>query len=207
LRRQKLIIMVNNIIKGLLAVVIIILVYLVYDSVMRPVRFNKEVTKRNTAVIQNLKDIRSVQLSYKNINNCYMGSFDTLIDFLKNGEIAVVKMVPDPEDTTFTKTIRDTLGFIPVVDSLFGKRHGFDPDHLKFVPFTKNEMFEMEADIIEKGGVDVNVIEVKVPYKKYLDGLNEQMVINLIASKEQLEKYPGLKLGSLEEPSTDGNWE
>ena len=207
MRRQKLIIMVNNIIKGLLAVVIIILVYLVYDSVMRPVRFNKEVTKRNAAVIQNLKDIRSVQLSYKNINNCYMGSFDTLIDFLKNGKIAVVKMVPDPEDTTFTKTIRDTLGFIPVVDSLFGKRHGFDPDHLKFVPFTKNEMFEMEADVIEKGGVNVNVIEVKVPYRKYLDGLNEQMVINLIASKEQLEKYPGLKLGSLEEPSTDGNWE
>jgi len=199
--------MVNNIIKGLLAVVIIILVYLIYDSVMRPVRFNKEVTKRNAAVIQNLKDIRSVQLSYKNINNCYMGSFDTLIDFLKNGEIAVVKMVPDPEDTTFTKTIRDTLGFIPVIDSLFSKRQGFDPDRLKFVPFTNNEIFTMEADVIEKGGVDVNVFEAKTPYKTFLAGLNEQMVINLIASKEQLEKYPGLFVGSMVEPSTDGNWE
>ena len=207
MRRQNLIIMVNNIIKGLLAVVIIILVYLIYDSVMRPVRFNKEVTKRNAAVIQNLKDIRSVQLSYKNINNCYMGSFDTLIDFLKNGEIAVVKMVPDPEDTTFTKTIRDTLGFIPVIDSLFSKRQGFDPDRLKFVPFTNNEIFTMEADVIEKGGVDVNVFEAKTPYKTFLAGLNEQMVINLIASKEQLEKYPGLFVGSMVEPSTDGNWE
>ena len=136
-----------------------------------------------------------------------MGSFDTLIDFLKNGEIAVVKIVPDPEDTTFTKTIRDTLGFIPVVDSLFSKRQGFDPDRLKFVPFTNNEIFTLEADIIEKGGVDVNVFEAKVPYKTFLEGLNEQMVVNLIASKEQLEKYPGLFVGSMVEPSTDGNWE
>jgi len=207
LRREKLIIMVNNIIKVLLLVVIIVLAYLVYDSVMRPVRFNKEVSKRNVAVIQNLKDIRAVQLSYKSINNNYAGSFDTLMDFLKNGEIAVVKMVPDPEDTTFTKTIRDTLGFIPVIDSLFGRRKGFDSNQLNLIPFTDNEIFTMDADVIEKGGVDVNVFEVKVHYKIYLSGLNEQMVINLIASREQIEKYPGLKVGSMEEPSTDGNWE
>lgn len=199
--------MVNNIIKILLLVVILVLAYLVYESIMRPVRFNQEVTKRSDAVIQNLKDIRSAQLAYKNIYNKYTGSFDTLLDFLKTGEIPVVKMIPDPEDTTFTKTINDTLGYIPVVDSLFGKRHEFNIDHLKFIPYTDNEPFEMEAGVIEKGGVDVNVFEVKVPYKHFLAGLNEQMVVNLVASKEQIEKYPGLKVGSMEEASTDGNWE
>lgn len=199
--------MVNNIIKVLLLVVIFVLAYLVYESVMRPVRFNQEVTKRSDAVIQNLKDIRSAQMAYKNINNNYTGSFDTLLDFLRNGEIPVVKMVPDPEDTTFTKTITDTLGYIPVIDSLFGRRHNFDVNHLKYIPFTDNEPFEMEAGIIEKGGVNVNVFEVKVHYKKFLEGLNQQMVINLVAAKEQIEKYPGLKVGSMEEASTDGNWE
>lgn len=199
--------MTHNIIKGLLLVVIIVLVYLVYDSVMRPVRFNQQVDKRNTAVIQNLKDIRSAQMSYKNIHRNYTGSFDTLLDFLRNGEIPVVKMVPDPTDTTFSKTIFDTLGYIPVIDSLFGKRLDFEVEQLKFVPFTENKVFAMEAGIVEKGGVDVNVFEVKIPYRIYLDGLNEQMVINLIAAKEQIEKYPGLQVGSLVEASTDGNWE
>ncbi len=199
--------MVNNVIKILLLVVIIVLAYLVYESVMRPVRFNQEVTKRSDAVIQNLKDIRSAQLAYKNIHNNYTGSFDTLLGFLREGEIPVVKMVPDPEDTTFTKTITDTLGYIPVIDSLFGKRHDFDVNHLKYIPFTENEVFDMEAGIIEKGGVDVNVFEVKVHYKAFLAGLNEQMVINLVAAREQIEKYPGLKVGSMEEASTDGNWE
>jgi hypothetical protein len=199
--------MVNNIIKILLLVVILVLVYLVYDSVMRPVRFNKEVTKRSDAVIQNLKDIRSAQMAYKNINNNYTGSFDTLLDFLRNGEIPVVKMVPDPEDTTFSKTITDTLGYIPVIDSLFGNRHDFDVNHLKLIPFTDNEEFGMEAGIIEKGGVEVNVFEVKVHYKVFLAGMNQQMVVNLIAAREQIEKYPGLKVGSMEEASTDGNWE
>lgn len=199
--------MVNNVIKILLLVVILVLVYLVYESVMRPVRFNQEVDKRSSAVIQNLKDIRTAQMTYKNIYNNYTGSFDTLLDFLRNGEIPVVKMVPDPTDTTFSKTIFDTLGYIPVIDSLFGKRHDFDLEHLKYIPFTDNEIFDMEAGIIEKGGVDVNVFEVQVHYKVFLKGLNEQMVVNLIASKEQIERYPGLKVGSLAEASTDGNWE
>ena len=199
--------MVNNIIKVLLLVVIIVLAYLVYESVMRPVRFNQEVEKRSAAVIQNLKDIRSAQMAFKNSYAKYTGSFDTLVDFLKNGEIAVVKMVPDPEDTTFTKTITDTLGYIAVIDSLFGKRHEFDVNQLKYIPFTDNEVFGMEAGISEKGGVDVNVFEVKVHYRTFLEGLNRQMVVNLIAAREQIEKYPGLKVGSMEEASTDGNWE
>ena len=44
--------MVNNIIKVLLLVVIVILAYLVFESVMKPVRFNKAVGTRSKAVIQ-----------------------------------------------------------------------------------------------------------------------------------------------------------
>lgn len=199
--------MVQNIIKVLLLVVIIVLAYLVVESVMRPVRFNKSVDQRSAAVIQNLKDIRSAQMTYKTINGHYMADFDTLIDFLKNGEIPVVKMVPDPEDTTFSKTIRDTIGFIPVIDSLFHSRQNFTVENLKFVPFTENDQFKMAAGVIEKGGVEVNVFEAAVFYNELLKGLNEQMVANLIASKEQIEKFPGLRVGSMTEASTDGNWE
>ena len=199
--------MVNNIIKVVLLVIIVVLAYLVFESVMRPVRFNQQVEKRSDAVIQNLVDIRTAQLAYKNIYGKYTASFDTLIGFLENGKIPVVKMIPDPTDTTFTKTIRDTIGFIPVKDSLFNNRPGYNIDNLKYVPFTDHKQFKMDAGVIEKGGVDVNVFEVSVPYDVLLKGLNDQMVVNLIAAKEQIERYPGLKVGSMVEASTDGNWE
>ncbi len=199
--------MVNNIIKVLLFVVIIVLAYFVVESVMKPVRFNKEVTKRSDAVIQNLKDIRVAQMTFKNIHSKYSGSFDTLIDFLRNGEIPVVKILPDLTDTLGIRKIRDTIGYIPVSDSLFGKRAGYDVELLRYVPFTDNVLFELEAGIIEKGGVDVNVFEAKAHFDTFLGELNEQSVVNLIAGKEQIEKYPGLKVGSMLEASTDGNWE
>ena len=199
--------MVNNIIKVLLLVVIVVLAYLVFESVMKPVRFNKSVGTRSKAVIQNLIDIRASEMAYKIINGRYTSSFDTLVDFLKNGEIPVIKMVPDPDDTTFTKTIRDTLRYIPVIDSLFGKRMDFKINNFKYIPFSKNEMFDLDAGVIEKGGVDVNVFEAHAHYNIILNGMNEQMVDNLIAGKEQIERYPGLKVGSMTEASTDGNWE
>ena len=199
--------MVNNIIKIVLLVIIIVLAYLVFESVMGPVRFKKNVDRRSKAVIQNLVDIRTSQMTYKNIYGKYTSSFDTLIDFLVTGEIPVVKIIPDPEDTTFTKTIRDTIGYIPVKDSLFSKRANFDITNIKYIPFTNNELFTMDAGVIEKGGVDVNVFEASSHYELILHGLDEQMVINLIAAREQIEKYPGIKVGSMTEASTDGNWE
>ncbi len=199
--------MTNNIVKIVLVVVIIALVYFVYESIMKPVRFNKAVETRNSEVVQNLIDIRMAQVTYKAIHGKFTGSFDTLIGFLKNGEIPVIKIIPDPTDTTFTRTIRDTLGYIPVIDSLFKGRSGFKVDDIKFIPYTTKDVFKMEAGIIDKGGVKVNVFEASALYSVYLKGLDNQGVINLIATKEQLERFPGLKVGSMTEATTDGNWE
>ncbi|RLD62164.1 MAG: hypothetical protein DRJ05_01030 [Bacteroidetes bacterium] len=199
--------MVNNLIKVALLIVIVVLAYFVVESILGPVRFNKEVATRNVEVIQNLRDIRTAEMAYKAMNGKYTADFDTLVDFLKFGEIPMVKMTPDPDDTTNTLTIRDTIGYIPVIDSLFGNRQGYNVNNLRYIPFTNNISFELDANQIEKGGVDVNVFEATASYKEYLKGLDDQMVLNLIASKEQIEKYPGLKVGSMVEASTDGNWE
>ncbi|MDX9905618.1 MAG: hypothetical protein RBS55_03425, partial [Bacteroidales bacterium] len=63
------------------------------------------------------------------------------------------------------------------------------------------------ASEIDRSGIKVGVYEIKAHYSTFLKGLDRQLVINLIKSKEDIEKYPGLKIGSMEEPSTDGNWE
>ena len=194
-------------IKIVLLIIIIFLVYLVYESIMTPLRFSESVSKREKVVIENLKDIRNSQQFYKQLNGKYIGDFDTLIEFLKTSEIPIVKKIPDPSDTTFTLTINDTVGYVKVADSLFRYRTNFHPDSLKFIPFSRGEVFALNAGEITRGGLHVNVFESKAHYKQFLKGLDPQLGINLIKEKKDIDRYPGLKVGSMQEPSTDGNWE
>lgn len=189
-----------------LFIVIVVLGWFVYQSIMEPVKFRNEKRAREIKVIEKLKDIRTSQNIYRHVKGSYSNNFDSLVSFLTVAEIPVVKMVPDPEDTTFTKTINDTIGYIRVSDSLF-KNKWYKLSDLSLIPFSGGIKFEMDADTIQRGGVDVHVFEVLAPYSAYLKGLDEQTIINLIAKQEDIEKYPGLKVGSLVEPSTDGNWE
>lgn len=199
--------MKSNIVKIVLAVVILVLGYFVVKSIMAPVKFENTKAKREQVVIDKLKKIRDVQIAYKGINDRYTSSFDTLIDFIKNGQIPVVKMIADPNDTTFTKTINDTIGYVLVVDTLFKKEDGFTPDNLRFIPFSDRQEFEMDAGRIEISKTQVNVFEVKAHYIYVLHGMDEQLIINLRKKLKELEKYEGLKVGSMVEASTDGNWE
>jgi hypothetical protein len=199
--------MKDIIIKLGLAVVIIVLGYMIYASLMKPIHFNEARSQREVEVIQRLKDIRTAQSFFKQANSRYTKSFDSLINFIQRYEIPVVKLIPDPSDTTFTKTIADTLGYVKVSDSLFSKRKSFNVNDLRFVPHSNGKIIELNAGSIDRGGVKVSVFEAKIPFKDYLAGLEEQRINNLAASREDINKFGGLKVGSMDEPSTDGNWE
>ena len=190
-----------------LALVAVLLVYLVFDSIRQPVVFENMRKEREIQVVQSLKDIRSTQILFKQTYNRYTGSFDSLIEYVKTGELPIVNMIPDPEDTTFTKTINDTVGYIKVIDSLFNNRENFDINSLRIVPYSQNVEFELQAGSIHRGGLKVAVFEAKTPYQTYLWDLDHQRVNNLRAEMEDLDKYAGLKVGSMDEPSTNGNWE
>ena len=190
-----------------LALVAILLAYLVFDSIRQPVAFENTRRERELKVVQSLKDIRSTQTLFKQTYNRYTASFDSLIEYVKTGELPVVNIVADPNDTTFTKTINDTVGYIKVIDSLFRNRENFDVNNLRIVPFSQNQEFELEAGSIKRGGLKVAVFEAKTPYKSYLWDLDPQRVNNLRAEQEDLDKYAGLKVGSMDEPSLSGNWE
>ena len=190
-----------------LVLVAILLAYLVFDSIRQPVAFENTRRERELKVVQSLKDIRSTQTLFKQTYNRYTANFDSLIEYVRTGELPIVNMIPDPEDTTFTRTINDTVGYIKVIDSLFNSRDNFDINSLRVVPFSQNEEFEMQAGYIMRGGLKVAVFEAKTPYKSYLWDLDPQRVNNLRAEQEDLDKYAGLKVGSMDEPSTSGNWE
>lgn len=199
--------MKSNVIKIVLSVIIVVLAFLVVNSIMAPVKFENEKVKRERVIIEQLKEIRKVQVSYKGIHNRYTTSFDTLIEFIKNGQIPVVNIIPDPTDTTFIKTINDTIGFVLVIDTLFKNQANFNPDNFRFIPFSNGQEFEMDAGKIEISRTKVNVFEAKALYIHMLYGMDKQLIINLRKKLKELEKYEGLKVGSMEEASTDGNWE
>ena len=78
---------------------------------------------------------------------------------------------------------------------------------MRYIPFSNGEVFEIEAGEIDRSGIKVSVYEIRAPFDTYLRGLDRQLVINLTKAKEDIERYPGMKVGSMSEPSTDGNWE
>ncbi len=200
----------------ILFAIIVLLAWQVVKSIQAPIKFGNEQKAREAKVVERLIDIRNAEVLYKNANNKYTANFDSLILFCQNAEIPIVKIVPDPTDTTFTRTINDTIGYVKVMDSIKSKREDFNINDIKFVPFSNpQQQFELESGNIDRNGIKIPVFEARSPYEVYLatpgTAFSEkewkQRVDNAKAEKENINRYAGLKVGSMEEATTDGNWE
>lgn len=193
----------------LLLIAIVVLSYLVFESIMNPIRFNNEKDKRYAKTINRLKDIRTAQLAFRSEHNKFTGSFDTLINFVKYDSFRVVRQIGSMDDSlAVAKGLvrRDTVK-ISILDSLFKK--GYSVDSLRFVPFTGGAEFEMGAGDLKTGsGLTIKVFEAKVHNDVLLKGLDRQLVVNENDLRKKLERFPGLQVGSLTEATNNaGNWE
>jgi len=210
----------RKVIQVLFVLIIIVLAYLIVESIMEPIRFNKEVEVREQATIKKLMEIREAQKAYKDIYKTYTGSFDTLSAFLDTGRFAVVKAIGEiPElwldELGFEKAREKALAegeisrevtHIPVLDSLFGPNYNLDS--LSLVPYTDNVRFHLEADqILTSSNLNVQVVEVYVKYDDLLKGLDKQLVVNYKDERMKIVGFDGVKFGSLEEGTITGNWE
>ncbi len=193
----------------LLLVLIVVLSYLVFESIMTPIRFNNEKDKRYAKTIDRLKDIRTAQLAYRSVHNKFTGSFDTLINFVKYDSFRVVRQIGSMDDSLAVAqglVRRDTVA-ISVLDSLFKK--GYPVDSLRYVPYTGGAEFELGAgELLTGSGLKIKVFEAKVHNDVLLKGLDRQLVINENDLRKKLERFPGLQVGSLTEATNNaGNWE
>lgn len=82
-------------------------------------------------------------------------------------------------------------------------------DDLHSMPYGDGAQFILQAGTLTTlSGVEVPVFECRAPYKIFLSGLDTQQLINLIDRSEKADKYPGIKVGSMEQATNDaGNWE
>ena len=62
----------------ILPLIIAGLTWAIVESVMEPVNFNKHRAYRESVAIQRLKDIRDLQVAFKNVNAHYASTIDSL---------------------------------------------------------------------------------------------------------------------------------
>ena len=78
-------------VKVFLVAAIGLLVFLCFKSIQGPIDFDKESKIRNEAVKQRLIDIRTAQVAYRENKGEYTASFDSLINFVKHGKVALLQ--------------------------------------------------------------------------------------------------------------------
>jgi hypothetical protein len=220
-----------------LAAIALLLVYICYESIQGPVRFENEKNIRDKAVQARLLDIRKAQAEYSNTHDRqYTNNFDSLIYFVKNQKLPLVFKKGVLSDAQLESGLTEAKAmaiinkakktgkydevkkngledfsrdttWVAVIDTIFPK--GFNADSLRYVPFGNGVQFQMDTlTQIARSGAPICLLEVKAPYEAYLGDLDKQEIINLKDQQQQLNKYCGLKIGDLETANNNaGNWE
>ena len=88
----------KNVLKVILLFVAIGLAYICYRSIKNPIDFQEVKTSREELVIKRLVDIKKAQEEYFTQNKKYAADFETLIDFIKNGRMGIVKKTYELSD-------------------------------------------------------------------------------------------------------------
>lgn len=231
----------NKIVKILLCylvlpVIILLLVWAIITNVRKPVVFNKQKDAREEVAIQQLKDIRDLQVAFRATNGHFTASMDSLIDYYNNGSMDVLMKIGSSDDSLsvvhteavkkanrgitaqglyelYLKGDKDLVFTVdnkmPVKDTLFKGRTDFDVNSLKYIPFSNNQSEVIMNAVVNKvSGVNVPLFEAKIPYKILLQGLDNQLRINLDSERRAANKYEGLQVGSIDSPNNNaGNWE
>ena len=197
-------------------VVSIFFAYKIYDSINGPIKFNEEKNVRYAKVINRLKDIRTAQIAHRDVKGVFSNNFDSLIKFIDEGQFTLIEK-RDSSFLEYDRTYRidmlreiiviDTLGTVPVKDSLFGTSLSYK--NMAFIPIegVDDQKFEIAAKVIDKNGYKVPVFEVKVKKSVILFDQNKDLI------KQENETIavdgvngPEIILGSLSNVSTNGNW-
>ncbi len=219
--------------------IIIGLAFLLYRSISEPVKFQNELKQRSSVAIDQLKDIRTLQVTFKDTYGHYAPVMDSLIDFYNNGKITIIRQIGSEDDSTAVlhteavkKTLRNLKGpqlqaklyelyekgdnnliiripqLTAVKDTLFTNRPNFNVNSLRTIPFSDGDTVIMRSIVKQVSGVDVPLFEAQMPYWSLLKGMDRQQIVNLVAEREDTDRYPGLMVGSIDNANNNaGNWE
>jgi len=178
-----------------------VLAYLIYDGIQTKIEFRDTAQGRREVVQERLMNVVEAQKKFKQEKGKYANNFEELLHFLHNDSLTIVKAIGNvPDSLTEAEAvergivIRDT-SLVPAI-TIF--EEDFAIDSLAIVPFSNGESFKMSAGVIEKNKVNVNVFEASATLAQVYNGLDTK--------NESVELKDIIKVGSMTEPITTGNW-
>jgi hypothetical protein len=184
-----------------------VLLYVLYDSINKPIRFKEIRSERHEVVKNRLMEIRELQVAFKNETGEYADDFNQLFAFADTG---VVK-IEERKDSSFiyfdevyqTELERDTIivrviDEVPVIKHLFGE--DFDLEKLRFVPYTKRQVeFEMQSSFVYRADSRMPTVEIVAYDTDILADLEDEYSIFFDYDFR-------LQIGNIAEPNISGNW-
>ena len=205
---------------GSLWFLIVIFASLLFTSIYDEIKFDEVKNSRYQVTIKKLKDIRDTQLAHRSVKGEFQSNWDSLVKFVEIDSFIITQRrdssVLDKELTKRyggVKTYKDIviidtiLPYISVKDSLFGSDSRYKT--MMYVPFSKNDntKFELNAGFLDQNGIDIPVFEALVKKRVIL----HDQSLNLILKENQVQSVdgvngPSLKIGSMDEVNTNGNW-
>ena len=206
--------------KLLLAVAVVLLAYMCYQSIMTPIKFDKEKEIRDDAIIARLIEIRKAQIEYKNVKGTHAKTFDELANFLnteklpfliKEGVLTDEQLEQGMTEQEAVKKglIRRDKVWVLAKDTILVAN--YNVADMRYVPNVPGEKIEFKMDtatLTSGSGYQIKVFVCEVPFASYLRDMDAQLTYNLIDKAQKQNKFPGLRVGSLEEINNNaGNWE
>ncbi len=199
--------MSKTILNIVLTLVFLGLVYVLAQMIYTPIKFQEYKDAREKAVATQLKKIRTAQSAYKSIEGKYTDNFDTLADVLQNKQFKIVTLIGDPDAGAEVIT-KET--FVSAADSMATLGIDITSEGLSTVPGSPDASFEMNAAQIEYQSTNVQVIEVKIPWKDFMGEEFSKAKYKRYDSSfnpdDPTEKNYFLKFGDMRKPTLNANW-
>jgi len=170
-----------------LSIIVIALIYMLFQSLTKPIKVNKQLEAKNGAVYDALYEIRDAQEAYKDVNDRYTPSFDTLKNFLLT------------ENYEMRNPVTGDVTRVSVLDSLFKGDSG-KIKNMDMIPNSDGKRFIMDTNFLENPNDSTSLIPVFEAYAKTEDFLHDVNGDFWIEDKK-------VRMGSLTAPLTTGNWE
>lgn len=204
----------KRIIEILLFIIAAALGYLIYSGIKKPIDFDRDKAARYERIITDLKDIRELQVAYKQKYQKYCKDIDSLILFAKQGELLVIVKNGDIEDSLAVARgeVSWDSTYVKVLTKLNEEKKlspGLVLDSLKYIPGSGGQPYAMNAGrIMTPAKIEVEVFEASALNRQILRGLDEQEISNLNEEQEMRTGFKGLRVGSMTEANNNaGNWE
>lgn len=188
---------------------IIALIYIskINSSLQDDIEFERVFTEREATVKDHLLKLRDLQLAHLKEKGDYASSWKQMISFAKKDSVQIIKFLVNKNDTNAVNVaikngqdLEDTL-YIPVSEMVYGKQPQVNLDSICYVPYS-NDTFIVKTGFVERNEKEIKVMLIQTDKSTFVKNLDifPENFDNFVARK------PSLSVGSLNEPTTEGNW-